>query len=176
MVLGGLIAAAVVAFVVFAGLYRAPSESMVPTIQVGDRFAVLGIGAPEVGDIVVFHPPTGAERGDEMCGGGAPPAGQMCAKPTRDFADVTFVKRVVAAGGDRISMQDGKIVRNGKPETTKGPQVCERSDGCDYPREISVPESHFFMLGDNRGASDDSRFWGPVPEDRVIGRYWFGVG
>ena len=39
-----------------------------------------------------------------------------------------------------------------------------------------MPEGHFFALGDNRGASDDSRFWGPVPEDQVIGRYWFGVG
>ena len=89
---------------------------------------------------------------------------------------MTFVKRIVAEGGDRISMRDGKIIRNGKPETTKGPQVCEESDGCDYPREITVPEGHFFALGDNRGASDDSRFWGPVPEDQVIGRYWFGVG
>ena len=175
--LGGLIAAAAVAFVLAADVYRAPSENMVPTIQIGDRFAVLKLGEPEVGDIVILHPPAGAE-GDipEMCGGGPPAAGAMCAKPTEDSADVTFVKRIVAEGGDQISMRDGKLVRNGKPETTKGPQVCDESDGCDYPLEITVPEGHFFALGDNRGASDDSRFWGPVPADQVIGRYWFGVG
>jgi signal peptidase I len=176
VVFGGLIVAAVVAFTLLGGLYRAPSESMVPTIQVGDRFAVLDIATPEVGDIVVFHPPAGAESGgDEMCGS-APPEGQMCAEPTGERVEVRFVKRIVAAGGDRISMRDGKIVRNGKPETTNGPQACEQSDGCDFQRELTVPKGHFFVLGDNRGASDDSRFWGPVPEDWVIGRYWFAVG
>ena len=172
--LGGLIALAVVAFVLFGGLYRAPSESMAPTIQVGDRFAVLNVGSPEVGDIVVVNPPAGAQR-DEMCAGGAPPAGQMCAKPTGGRADVEFVKRVVAEGGDEISMRGGKVVRNGKPETTDGPRACEGA-GCEFPKTITVPKGHFFLLGDNRGASDDSRFWGPVPEDWVIGRYWFKLG
>ena len=174
--LGGLIVAAVVAFMLVGGLYRAPSESMAPTIQVGDRFAILDIGTPEVGDIVVFHPPAGAESDlQEMCGD-APPIGQMCAQPTEDFADVKFVKRIVAEGGDRVSMRDGKLTRNGNAETTEGPQACEESDGCDFPREFTVPGGHYFMLGDNRGASDDSRFWGPVPEDRIIGRHWFAVG
>jgi signal peptidase I len=70
-------------------------------------------------------------------------------------------------------MRGGKIIRNGKPETTDGPRACE-GDPCEFPQAITVPAGHLFMLGDNRGASDDSRFWGPVPEDWVIGRYWFG--
>jgi signal peptidase I len=171
---GGLTAIAVVGFVLVGGLYRAPSASMEPTIAVGDRFAILEVGDAEIGDVVVANPPAGAER-DEMCGGGAPPAGQMCAKPTGGRADVKFVKRIVAEGGDEISMRDGKLIRNGKPETTDGPSSCE-DEGCNFPQPIAVPDGHVFLLGDNRGASDDSRFWGPVPEDWVIGRYWFKFG
>jgi signal peptidase I len=172
---GALIAAAVVAFVLVGGLYRAPSESMEPTIHVGDRFAVLKFGEPEVGDVVVFHPPASAEADPgQMCGGGAGRVEQMCAVPGEEQADVTFVKRVVAVGGDKLSMRGGKLVRNGKPETGDGPRPCE-GEACDFPGTVEVPRGTLFMLGDNRGASDDSRFWGPVPEDWVIGRYWFGL-
>jgi signal peptidase I len=170
--LGGLITLAVIAFALLGGMYRAPSESMEPTIHHGDRFAVLKVGTPEVGDVVVFHAPLGGVSGEEMCGGGAPPAGQMCAVPAQRQADVKFVKRIVAEGGDRISMRDGRIIRNGKRETTDGPRACDGMP-CNFPAPVEVPKGHFFMLGDNRGASDDSRFWGPVPEDWVIGRYWF---
>ena len=90
--------------------YRIPSESMVPTLQIGQRVLVNRIGArfsdPSVGDIVVFHPPAGAERSNE-CGGGPPPAGQVCATPTDKRADVNFIKRVVAGPGDRISVRGG---------------------------------------------------------------------
>ena len=173
---GALIAAGVVAFVLLGGLYRAPSESMEPTVQVGDRFAVLKFGEPAVGDIVVFHPPASADGGlTQMCGGGAGRAEQMCAIPGEQQADVTFVKRVVAKGGDKISLRSGKVVRNGRPESTDGPRGCD-GDACDFPGTIEVPRGTLYMLGDNRGASDDSRFWGPVPEEWVIGRYWFTLG
>ena len=86
--------------------YRIPSESMVPTLQIGQRVLVNRIGArfstPEVGDVVVFHPPAGAEQ-DNTCGSGPPPAGKPCDKPTPTRADVNFIKRVVAGPGDRIA-------------------------------------------------------------------------
>ena len=91
--------------------YRIPSESMVPTLEIGQRVLVNRIGerfgSPEVGDIVVFHPPAGAERGNE-CGGGQPPEGQVCDSPTADKADVNFIKRVVAGPGDRLRIEDGQ--------------------------------------------------------------------
>ena len=78
--------------------YKIPSESMVPTLQIGQRVLVNRIGArfsdPDVGDVVVFHPPTGAEM-DDMCGA-PPPTGQVCLKATPEKADVNFIKRVVA--------------------------------------------------------------------------------
>ena len=53
---------------------------------------------------------------------------------------------------------------------------CAGGQGCDLPRPITVPRGYVFCMGDNRGASDDSRFWGPMPEDWVIGEafatYW----
>ncbi|HEV2785317.1 MAG TPA: signal peptidase I, partial [Solirubrobacteraceae bacterium] len=97
--------------------YRIPSESMVPTLEVGQRVLVNRIGArfgdPEVGDIVVFHPPAGAER-DNTCGGGPPPDGQVCGRPTKEKADVNFIKRVVAGPGDRLAVQDGHVILNGR--------------------------------------------------------------
>src|SRR4029450_11547893 len=90
--------------------YRIPSPSMVPTLVEGQRILVNRIGNrfsdPEIGDIVVFHPPAGAE---ERAGGGSgpPPEGQPCDTRTEQRADVNFVKRVVAGPGDRIAIEDG---------------------------------------------------------------------
>jgi signal peptidase I len=158
--------------------YRIPSESMVPTLEVGQRVLVNRIGArfgdPEVGDVVVFHPPAGAEA-DNTCGGDRAP-GQVCARPTEEKADVNFIKRVVAGPGDRIAVRGGRVILNGERQREDFIRPCGGGEDCNFPRDITVPADHYFMMGDNRGASDDSRFWGPVPRDWIIGgafgTYW----
>jgi signal peptidase I len=149
--------------------YRVPSEAMVPTVQVGDR-VTLNQGAydddaPEIGDVVIHHPPVSAEEGI-ACG----EVGQMCAQVPEERADVTFIKRVVAGPGDRIALRDGRVVRNGELGDEPYIADCGDVEACDFPRPITVPEGHYFLLGDNRGASDDSRFWGPVPREWILGR------
>jgi signal peptidase I len=159
--------------------YKIPSESMVPTLEIGQRVLVNRIGArfsdPHVGDVVVFHPPAGAEQ-EDMCGGGPPPSGEVCTRPTPDRADVNFIKRVVAGPGDRLQIRDGRVILNGKRQPEPFIRTCRRDEGCDYPKEVTVPADHYFMMGDNRGSSDDSRFWGPVPRNWIIGpafgTYW----
>jgi signal peptidase I len=159
--------------------YRIPSESMVPTLQVGQRVLVNRIGShfgdPKVGDVVVFHPPEGAEDAP-ACGSGTPPAGQACDRPVAERASVNFIKRVVAVPGDRISIVDGHVIRNGTREQDGYIEPCGQSDACQLPRTITIPADHYFMMGDNRGSSDDSRFWGPVPRSWIIGgafaTYW----
>ena len=159
--------------------YRIPSESMVPTLTVGQRVLVNRIGThfgdPEIGDIEVFHPPAGAEEGNQ-CGGGQPPPGQVCIRESRQEAKVNFIKRVVAGPGDRISIRNGRVVLNGKLQKEPFIEQCRGGEGCNFPRTVTVPAGHWFMMGDNRGSSDDSRFWGPVPKKWIIGQafatYW----
>jgi signal peptidase I len=160
--------------------YRIPSESMVPTLAVGQRVLVnrLGhrFGDPDIGDIVVFHPPTGSQT--DTCGDRGRDPRAACDRPTPGEADVNFIKRVVAGPGDRIRIVQGHVIRNGKPE--RDPYVvngCTTTEpGCNLPVEITIPAGHWFMMGDNRGDSDDSRFWGPVADKSIIGgafaTYW----
>jgi signal peptidase I len=157
--------------------YRIPSESMEPTLDVGQRVLVNRIGerftSPKVGDIVVFHPPVGADVNE--CGAPKPP-NQACALPTKDRSKTNFIKRVVGVGGDHIKIINGHVFRNGKREKDGYIRPCQPGDECTLPKQITVPKGYFFMMGDNRGASDDSRFWGPVPKKWVIGgafaTYW----
>lgn len=160
--------------------YRIPSESMLPTLHVGDRVLVNRLShrlgaTPRVGQVVVFTPPAGAEAVPAACG--VPDrAGRACPRPTAQKAGATFVKRVVAVGGDTISIFRGHVIRNGVPEPDRYTLPCGAADGCDLPRPIRIPAGDVFLMGDNRGNSDDSRFWGPIPVSWVIGeaslRYW----
>jgi signal peptidase I len=160
--------------------YRIPSGSMEPTLDVGQRVLVnrlshrLGSN-PSIGDVITFHPPAGADQLEPACG--APHAdGQPCGRPTSQRSSQTFIKRVVGVGGDRIAVRDGHVVRNGKATQEPFINPCAGGEGCDMPRAVTIPRGYVFVMGDNRGASDDSRFWGPVPNHWVIGEafatYW----
>jgi signal peptidase I len=159
--------------------FRIPSESMVPTLDIGQRVLVDRVsyrfGEPDRGDIVVFKPPIGAEDaavGVEGCGTRRP-QDQPCPKPTGRAAEVNFIKRVIAVPGDRISVRDGRVLINGRPQNEPFARLDRTCPICDLPRRTTVPADHFFMMGDNRGESDDSREWGPVPKRWIVGRAFF---
>jgi len=158
--------------------YRIPSESMVPTLEIGQRVLVNRIGnrfgEPHVGDVTVFHPPSGAENANEC--GAAHKDDQPCPTPTKTKADVNFIKRIVAGPGDTLAIVDGHAIRNGKRQKEPFIEPCGEGEECNFPTPITIPPGHYFMMGDNRGASDDSRYWGPVPRKWIIGNafstYW----
>lgn len=163
--------------------YQIPSGSMEPTLDINQRILVnrfiFHFTDPKPGDVVVFHPPAGADYGGSRECAVPRPEDQPCAEATSDKSSETFIKRIVAGPGDTVSVENGLPIVNGKVLEPDGYKInpCEPGgSGCDMPKEITVPEGHFFMMGDNRGHSDDSRYWGPLPEDWLIGKafatYW----
>lgn len=178
MVLGGALLLAVLIQRFLVKPYKIPSLSMAPTLIEGQRVFVdrTGIsGELARGQIVVFHPPAGADRRDpvQQCGR-ARPRTQACPASTADRSSQTFIKRVVGLPGDRIAVRGGHVLRNGKPVPEPYAQTCAEPV-CNLS-EITVPRGTFYVLGDNRDGSDDSRYWGPVRDEWLIGRavatYW----
>jgi signal peptidase I len=157
--------------------YRAPSPSMEPTIHVGDHFLVartsFPFSGPRRGDIIVFHPPLGSNS--QECGVPSSPSdGHPCAQATRGRSPATFIKRIVAVPGDELSIRDNHVYLDGRPVAepyVKKDTPCEEL--CNLPKPITIAPGHYFVLGDNRGASDDSRDWGPIDRDAIIGRFLF---
>jgi signal peptidase I len=158
--------------------YQIPSESMEPTLDPGQRVLVNRVGYrfgdPQIGDVVVFHPPIGADQGRE-CGVKSPERlqGQPCPEPTPEHSDTNFIKRIVAGPGDTLSIEGGHPVVNGVESEEDFIRPCGGGDACNFPEEITIPPDYYFMMGDNRGQSDDSRYWGPVPRDWIIGEAFF---
>ena len=179
IVIAVLLALAIQAFIVKP--YKIPSGSMEPTLSIGQRVLVNRIGmnlnGPYVGEIVVFHPPKGAK--EQRCGptqyqvtlGGAP-----CDQTDPERSSENFIKRVVAGPGDVIYIKEGHAIVNGKRERDSYTRPCGGGQECNFSTPIKIPADHWFMMGDNRGESDDSRFWGPVPTGWIIGgalaTYW----
>jgi signal peptidase I len=150
---------------------RVPSESMEPAIKLRE-VVTMDTSAyddhpPAIGDIVAFNPPAGVEAG----GGCAQELSdrRMCARPARRRSSVLYIKRVVAGPGDRVAIARGRVVRDGRRIAEPYARACD-GDGCDLPQPIVVPAGDYLILCDNRGASDDSRFWGPVPRAWIVGR------
>ncbi len=167
--------------------YRIPSGSMEPTLEVNQRVLVnrigMHFGGPHVGEIAVFHPPASAE--EQECGPVAhsvTPGGAACAQPVPKEGSVTYIKRIVAGPGDQIYVKEGHVYRRAAGQRSfvreHDPYIkpCGSSDECDFTTPITIPAGHWFMMGDNRGDSDDSRYWGPVPTGWIIGQafatYW----
>ena len=143
--------------------YRIPSSSMEPTLHCavpGDgcsaRFSdrvlanrfIYHFRDPQRGDIVVFDTTQAVQR---ECG-----------------ASGTYVKRIVGLPGETWELRNGVVYIDGKRLEEPYVKPDRRSADKYPPRKI--PEGHYFMMGDNRAQSCDSRNWGPLPEEALIGR------
>jgi signal peptidase I len=173
------LALAIQAFVVKP--YRIPSGSMLPTLHINQRVLVNRIGthfsSPGVGDIVVFHPPKNYANGCANPNQGQSQDGQKgasaCDIAQSGQSSETFIKRVVGMPGDHLSIRGGHVWRNGTREHDSYIAPCDGAGSCDFSGTITIPRGDYYMMGDNRGASDDSRFWGPVPQSWIIGTAFF---
>lgn len=163
--------------------FRIPSESMLPTLLVGDFLLVDKQVGPEPG-LSPFSPANQVRRGDLI----------VFHYPV-DPA-LHLVKRVVGMPGDRIHLQDGRVVVNGQtlaepyaffkpaaPDTFRDnfPRFSAADPGVDsrwwlqmrtlsQDGDLTIPAGHFFVLGDNRNESEDSRYWGLVSTSAIVGK------
>ena len=166
--------------------YKIPSGSMIPTLMIGDfilvdkniygyklpltNITLIDSGKPSRGDVVVFKYPENQK--------------------------INYIKRVIGLPGDTIIYKDKKLIINDKEnilrkinhkfnpiEIADGTVFLEKDDNKEYlilnqtaPSfnfKYTVPPNTYFVLGDNRDNSNDSRYWGPVPEENLVGKAFY---
>lgn len=131
-----------------------PSDSMLPTLEQGDRLVVEKVSyyfhPPQRGDIVVFEPPANLQvQGYQK--------------------EQAFIKRVIGTPGDKLTVTNGQIYRNNQPINE---DYILESPRYNLPL-IQVPAGQLFVMGDNRNNSNDSHIWGFLPIKNVIGHAVF---
>lgn len=169
-----VVIAFVVALIIKTFLLQAfyiPSVSMVSTLKVGDRVLVEKVSyrfhEPRRGDVVVFERDAapGVEEEDTSFMTDVTDAFKgLFGFPTGGNQD--FIKRVIAVEGDSIECRDGVVMVNG--EAIPEPYLDEGIVTSSFTQTV-VPEGMMFVMGDNRSDSEDSRSYGPIPMDKVIG-------
>jgi signal peptidase I len=154
--IGLVVLALVIALLIKTFLFQAffiPSESMVPTLQVHDRVLVNKLSYKlhpvHRGDIVVFKAPEGSDPGID-----------------------DLVKRVIGLPGESVSARGGHVYIDNKelPETylPKGTITTNFSP-------VTLAPDHYWVMGDNRGNSKDSRVFGPITKNHIVGRVFFRI-
>ena len=148
-VVGGALIVAVVIRTFFLAAFYIPSPSMVPTLQVHDRVLVNKLSYKlhpiHRGDVVVFERPPGET----------------------DPKVKDLIKRVIGLPGDTLESIGGVVYVNGKPTTE--PYIADQG-ATEGLNKIKVPDGMVFVMGDNRGNSHDSRAFGPISENLIVGR------
>jgi len=147
--------------------FEVQQSSMVPTIVDGEYILIdklsVRFDGYQYGDVIVFNPPTGSG----LAADGIP-----------------FIKRIIGMPGDTISLENGRVfvTRPGEsPVRIEEPYVVKQADGTTAPTDCPRPdcplswivgENEYFVMGDNRPMSQDSRVFGPIDEDLILGRAW----
>lgn len=152
--------------------YRVEGPSMEPLLINGDRVIVSRVVYTEIDahHVSRFIPGVNADEGDFWRPLGGPSRGDIAVFKFPEDETQNFVKRVIAVPGDLIRLERGTVLLNGVPQDE--PYVVNKSRETTTERE--VPKGEYYVLGDNRGRSDDSRSWGNVPKDNLVGRAWVG--
>jgi signal peptidase I len=123
---------------------RVAGQGMMPTLREGEQFVLWkGVGSINRGDIVAFLYP--------------------------DDPSKSYIKRVIGMPGEEVMIENGRVLINGSP--LDEPYLNEEYRSADtMPAPIHVKDHHYFVLGDNRPKSSDSRYWGTVPEKYIYGK------
>lgn len=140
-----VILAVVIRFFLFEP-FVIPSASMEPTLVPGDRVMVnklaYRLGEPKPGDIIVFRYPLDPRT--------------------------IYIKRLIAVGGQTVELRDGQLFVNGR-KVQEAYLPHNPGGGGDFG-PVRVPPGTYFVMGDNRNNSQDSRVWGPVPRQNILGK------
>ncbi len=145
--------------------FEVQQESMLPTITPSDYVLIEKVtprfGDYQLGDVIVFHPPSGYEQGG-----------------------IPFIKRIIGLPGDTVRLENGRVLvtpPNGETVHIEEPYVARTGDGRPVPTQNhgpnpestwTIPDGSYFVMGDNREKSEDSRVFGPIGRDAIIGRAW----